>query len=144
LIIAGIKNVENRSWQTQYNGLLVICSTKTPDAKQWWDPLRDKCKRLKVEFPEELCKINGSALGTVELVNTVEQTNDILKTLKYRSGRIDRMTIMDWWDPRWVGFILANPRRLDHPIHVVGKLGLYNLPADVAGNIEKQLQIITS
>ncbi|MDR3572429.1 MAG: ASCH domain-containing protein [Anaerolineaceae bacterium] len=143
LIIAGIKNVENRSWQTKYDGQLVIVSTKKPNDEKYWQPLRDKCKKLCVEFPEELCSINASALGVVDLSNTVEQTNSVLKTVRYRTGKVDRWTISDWWNMDAVGFILTKPRRLLHPIHVVGKLGLYDLPADVAENIEKQLQIFS-
>jgi hypothetical protein len=39
-----------------------------------------------------------------------------------------------------IGFILEHPRRLCTPIHVTGRLGLYNLAEDVAEQIEKQLQ----
>jgi hypothetical protein len=138
LIIAGIKNIENRSWQTKYSGQLVIVSTKSPDAKQWWEPMREKCKRLGVEFPEELCAINGAALGTVELTNTIQ---DGAWAVNARTGHIVRSAISSWWIQDMVGFILEHPRRLHTPIHVTGSLGLYNLADDVAENIEKQLQI---
>src|SRR5450759_2349082 len=112
LIIAGIKNVENRSWSTKYTGQLVICATKSPDAKEWWEPMREKCKRLGVTFPEALCEINGAALGVVDF-------NYLVWTNENEGGRHETNSltltdeqVADWWNPDMIGFILEHPRQL--------------------------------
>lgn len=138
LIIAGIKNVENRSWNTKFTGLLVICATKSPDALKWWGPMRDKCKRLGVIFPEALCKINGAVLGVVDFNYQVWTAEDGSTNTDHPT--ISQEALMDWWDDDSVGFILEHPRQLLSPIPVTGRLGLFDLPEDVAVQIKKQLQ----
>lgn len=138
LIIAGIKNVENRSWITYFTGQLVIVSTAKPDAREWWEPAREKCKRLGYQFPEDLCAINGSALGIVDLNYLLWTNEDGSAFTDHQTLKIE--TVQDWWDQEMIGFYLENPRRLPTPIPVTGRLGLYNLPAEVEALIKKQLQ----
>jgi hypothetical protein len=138
LIIAGIKNVENRSWGTKYTGQLVICATKSPDAKKWWEPMRDKCAVLGVKFPEALCCINGAALGVVDLNHMVWTAEDGATETDHPT--IPQADLMTWWNPDMIGFILEHPLQLLTPVPVIGRLGLYNLPEDVAAQIKKQLQ----
>ena len=138
LIIAGIKNVENRTWAPKHaTGTLVIVSTKTPDARQWWEPMRARCEALGVEFPEALCKINGAALGTVEFNYCVWQAENGATETDHPT--IEQDVCEAWWNPDMIGFILEHPRQLAAPIPILGRLGLYNLAEDVAKNIEKQL-----
>jgi hypothetical protein len=138
LIIAGIKNVENRSWSTKYTGLLVIVSTAKPDALQYWEPMRARCKALGVPFPEELCKINGAALGVVSFAHLVWTAEDGLPITD--NPRLKPEQVKSWWSPDKIGFILEHPRQLLSPVPVTGRLGLFNLAEDIAAQIIKQLQ----
>ena len=137
LIIAGIKTVENRSWAPrQAPGIMAICSTATPDAARWWQPMREKCAALGVTFPEALCRINGAILGTV--------SNDFIVWLNNGDTVTDSTTtpeeyIRDWYNPGTIGWILTGPRRLAAPIPIKGRLGLYNLAAEIEAEITKQL-----
>jgi hypothetical protein len=141
LIIAGIKNIENRSWSTKYTGQLVIVSTKSPDAAQWWEPMREKCSRLGVTFPEDLCKINGAALGVVDFNYLIWQADDGAAETNHPT--IEPEVVDEWWNREMMGFILEYPRVLAKPIPILGKLGLYNLADEVVENIQKQLQTIS-
>jgi hypothetical protein len=138
LVVAGIKNVENRSWAPkQAIGMLAIVSTATPDAAKWWQPLREKCQVQGVTFPEELCKINGATLGTVEF-NYVAWTDE-QGNYSTDHPTIDESVIGTWWDPDSIGFIFEHPKRLVTPIPLKGQLGLYNLAPEVEAEIKKQL-----
>ena len=138
LIMAGIKNIENRSWFTNYRGPLAIVSTKSPDAAEWWGPMRERCKRLGVGFPEALCKVNGSILGVVDF-------NYLVYTDEMGHGVTDHPTLTDaqvatWWNGQDVGFVFEHPRLLSTPIPISGRLGLYNLTPEIITRIEKQLK----
>ena len=138
LIIAGIKNVENRTWKTNYTGQLVIVSTAKPDAQKWWAAMRKKIKELDQVFPEDLCKINGAALGVVDF-------NYLLWMDENGDPTTDHPTLTQaetaaWWNPDMIGFYLENPRRLLAPIPITGRLGLYTLPAETMAAILAQLE----
>lgn len=134
LIVAGIKNIENRSWDTKFRGPLAIVSTKEPAPARWWLETRAKVARLGRPFPEQLCAVNGSILGIVDLTATV-YLNDLNQI------ETDHPTLEDfeWWSEGMAGFILEYPRALDYPIPMTGRLGLYNLPAEVERAIMAQL-----
>ena len=57
---------------------------------------------------------NGSILGTVELVDCVEKSDDHSFT------------------PGSYGFVLANPRPLRKPIQVRGRQGFWTVPPNIA------------
>lgn len=138
LVVAGIKNVENRSWITSYRGPLAIVSTKSPDAKQWWEPMREKCRALGVEFPEALCKVNGAVLGVVDFNYEVYVDEDEYAATD--SPTLTEEDVKDWWNPDLVGFIFEHARVLKTPIPVKGQLGLYKLPPEVITEIIFQLK----
>jgi hypothetical protein len=62
LIIAGIKPVENRDWQTSHRGLLLI------HAGQSYDPQPDLEREFGID-PKRL--IYGAVIGSVELTDIV-------------------------------------------------------------------------
>lgn len=135
LIIAGIKNVENRTWAPKHTpGTLAIASTQTPNAAKWWVPMREKCAAIGATFPEALCRVNGSILGTVVFNCVVWLAED--GTPDTDSKTFDGSY---WWDEESIGFIFEAPRRLLTPIPVTGRLGLYNLAAEIEAEIKKQL-----
>ncbi len=139
LIMAGIKNVENRSWFTNYRGPLAIVSTKNPDAMKWWGPMRERCKRLGVEFPEELCQVNASVLGIVDFQYLVYIDERGHEVTDHPTLALDQ--VATWWNSDYdmVGFIFEHPRLLKTPIPISGRLGLYNLAPEVIAKIIEQM-----
>jgi hypothetical protein len=134
LIVAGIKNIENRSWMTKYQGPLVIVSTKTPEKPDVWRVVRAKVKELGLAFPESLCNCDGYALGVVDFRHVVYLADD--GEIETDHPHLTTAIYQTWWERDSVGFILEHPRRLPHPLPVRGALGLYTLPAEVAAKIK--------
>lgn len=111
LILAGAKDVENRTWWTSHRGRLAIHASKTPD---------EDYARLLVEAIVKngyLAKhhdcLFGVVLGTVELVDVV------------------RISFSPWWNEEspWA-WELANPVRFEHPLIWPGRLRLFDVPDD--------------
>lgn len=138
LIMAGLKNIENRTWLVKYRGALAIVSTKVPSEPAYWRKARNLCARLGLAFPESLCEIDGAVLGVVELTGLVGYD----ERGKVAIDHEDPASIkLDWWNRDGFGFILENPRRLYHPIKIRGALGLYNLEEETARKIATELQL---
>jgi ASCH domain len=97
LIIAGEKDVENRTWRTSYRGPLVIHAGSAVDREgmgqygEWLEA-----------YPQ------GVVLGTVDLVDIVEDS-------------------MSWWalDGQW-HWLLAHSKPRRRPRRVNGRQGLWN------------------
>lgn len=116
LIVSGLKTIEFRAWPTNYRGRLVVCSSKM------WSP-------GDYEIPEDTLWAypTGSAVGTVDIIGCVPFTEAqlapaIMAEMPERPG---------WaWQ-------LANPAEFDlfDPVPVVGKIGIYELPDDIAAQI---------
>jgi hypothetical protein len=136
LIAAGIKNIENRTWRTNYTGLLVIVSSKLPAPAGDWQRARAKCESLGLAFPEALCKINAAAIGTVTLHYLIGYNE---------RGRVvtdhpeKRKLNLEWWNRNGFGWIFEGARVLTHPVPVTGRLNIYTLPDDAALAIAAQL-----
>jgi hypothetical protein len=97
LIVAGIKDVENRSWRTKYRGRLGIHAGNRVDQ----DAL-DACGHpLDGDLPR------GVLIGSVELV-------DCMKTSRSK-----------WAVPGEWHWVLADARKLVRPRPMPGKLGLW-------------------
>ena len=63
-IVAGYKDIENRTWSTPYRGPLLIQATRRIDhvgVKQ--------LERLKIDIPDELAF--GAIIGSVDLVDVI-------------------------------------------------------------------------
>ena len=138
LIIAGIKNIENRPWAPKDRvGQLAICSSNTPDLGKWWEAMREKCRQLNQPFPEDLCNNYGAVLGVVDFNYFVCKTDDGMLGTDHPT--IETSQVTDWWKEDSFGFILENPRRLLEPVPVKGQLGLFDLPEDVLKAVLDQL-----
>lgn len=136
LTIAGIKNVENRTWKTSYRGLIAVVSTKTSGAADVWRQARDRVQRLGVAFPEALCGIDGCVLGVVHhryLIGYDENGDPV--TDHPQPELFDTA----WWNEDGFGWIFESPRAPARPLPLKGRPGLYTLPADIETEIEMQL-----
>jgi hypothetical protein len=70
LIVAGIKQIENRTWTTRYRGPLLI------HAGQLWhdETIADIERRHRIAIPRDLQL--GGIVGIVDLVDVVTQSDD--------------------------------------------------------------------
>jgi hypothetical protein len=110
LILRGIKDVENRSWDTKHRGIIVLHAART-----FGLDLNDPVEREEYEHIRESCGIVREALVYGALVGTVE----VLGVTKRVSSR--------WHVPGNHGWYLRNPRRFDTPIPWRGEKGLFEV-----------------
>lgn len=106
LIVSGIKDIENRTWNTNYRGAFLVHASKTLDAAgiAW---VRDK---FDIFVPEPDDFQRGGIVGIVELVDVVTAHNSA------------------WFEGPY-GFVLANPR----PIRFMsarGQMGFFQISID--------------
>lgn len=74
-IVHGHKRVENRTWQTQYRGpLLIHASAESRAAKQSDETARAALARLGVEVPAQVP--TGAIVGGVEISDVVKHQSD--------------------------------------------------------------------
>ena len=109
LIIAGHKDIENRSRNTRYRGQLLV------HAGRGWArmPIDEIEKRFRLKIPAEKL-MRGGIIGVVELVDVVT---------KHQSR---------WFDGDGFGWVLKNPKPL--PFRKMdGRLGLFEVSTS-AGN----------
>jgi hypothetical protein len=113
-IIHAGKDVENRSWNSYYRGLLAI---HAPAKRKSNDVL----PRGVVRPEEEECPLSA-IIGVVELIDVVERMRS-----KWFGGPF--------------GFVLAKPQPLARPISCKGGLGLWKIPPNVLRSIRRQLRL---
>lgn len=111
LIVLGIKDVENRSWSTDFRGKIYIHASKVP-ARGLWNNLN----REQVHEAIKSNKIDnytvlpyGAIIGTVEIADIVKNYDSI------------------WAEKNQYNWVLKNPVLFDKPIeNVRGKLLLWD------------------
>ena len=98
LIVAGIKDIENRSWSTNYRGKLLVHASKKFDKGGW-----SLAKRFNV--PQSMLDYRGGIIGEMEIVDCVKESNS------------------DWFEGPY-GFVLKNAKFLPFK-SCKGKLGIF-------------------
>jgi len=132
LIVAGVKNVENRTWATRYRGPIAICASKAMSAedvrfeRQW-------CRENGIPFPEPL--LRGGIIGVVDLVGIIRPAttpetavvvcDGLLYTTVLPSDRLPDS--MDWYVDGLFGWVLSSPRPTKF-VPYPGRLGLFEVP----------------
>lgn len=106
LIVEGSKDVENRSWSTNYRGPLLIHAGLTVDREDA-EFFEHQSAELGLEWPDPLP--TGCIIGIVDLVDVVTEHAS------------------EWFDGPY-GWVLANPRCAVDPLPYKGRLGLYDVP----------------
>src|SRR5262245_4993891 len=107
LIMAGLKDIENRDWRTHFRGRFAVHAGKYRPSEE---ELLEIEQHQGVTIPRDKLTY-GAVLGTVELVDCVT-----------RHG--------SQWFQGSFGFVLRDPRRCD-PIPCNGKLGFFQGPVVV-------------
>ena len=109
LIIHGAKNVENRTWRTDYRGPVAIhASLKPDDDDKAWELAAEKGEDGVVFIPH---MDYGKIIGVVELVDCIDFTK--VHPLNYESK---------WAAGPWV-WVFRNKQAIE-PIPYKGALGL--------------------
>lgn len=111
LIIAGIKDVENRTWKTAYRGRVLIHTSKTPCSRGELEayplPALSKSINLNEYTPGQFT--NGAIIGSIELVDCV---------MNHPS---------EWAEKGVYNWVLTDPVKFEKPIlNVKGMLGLWD------------------
>ena len=102
------KDIENRTWSTNYRGDLLIHAGRSK--KQIAETLKF-CDRIGVRLSEDLTF--GAILGIVELVNC------------------DRLSTSIWAQPEQYHWQFANPRSFIEPIVCSGALSLWTPSSEI-------------
>ena len=119
LILLGLKDVENRTWKTDYRGKLLIHSSKSSKKiKETEDyiirNIRSEEERKKLLFNKEamhICNTFGYILGEVELVDCIQNSES-----KW-AEKVGVHKLYHW--------VLKNPVIYNEPIEAKGKLRLW-------------------
>jgi hypothetical protein len=117
-IVKGFKDVENRSWKTDYRGPILIHASKKIDNEGYsWIQKRfpDIAQELK---PHEL--ITGAIIGQAELVECTESHSS------------------PWFEGKW-GFVLRNAVVFKEPCYINGKLNLFDVDYGKVCNLASSL-----
>lgn len=133
LIVSGLKDIENRSWSTNYRGPILIHASKVPVAI-----FKDQIIRLlDFEKYQLVCRkgllltdiispgvVTSAILGQVEIVDCVQNHSSI------------------WAEAGQWHWVLANAKKFKHPIRgVKGALSFWEYTLrDEAGNSPLTLQ----
>ena len=125
---SGVKQMETRSWPTSYRGDLVICSAKR----------KPKPEEMPADVPFKFAVAlpYGYALCVVELYDchTVEW---IVRQRGFTEAE------RDWGDyTPGIGryaWLTRNCRRLQNPVPIVGRQGLWTLPPETLAMIQENL-----
>lgn len=106
-IVAGLKDVENRTWRTKYRGPVLIHAGKTKDTSELWSYIDLKSRRgIEAKTGAEWrAMVFGGIIGVAEIVDCVSQMDS------------------PWFTGPW-GFVLRNARPLPfYPCR--GRLGFF-------------------
>lgn len=113
LILRGIKDVENRTWETAYRGQFILHAGKKLDAEAY--------RRLSPYH--EFRELPSGILGVCELVSC------------------SRVVSSGWHEPGYWGLYLMNPRRFPQPIPFRGMQCFFDVPDDVVRQAMEDIDV---
>jgi hypothetical protein len=104
-IVHGGKDVENRTWKTNYRGRLLIHVSSRLDNSAFYNyPIFYSSQYPHYEYKKHC----GMIIGTVELYDCIENSES------------------KWAEPDMWHWLLRNPISFEKPIPAKGKLGLWD------------------
>ncbi len=65
LLVNGIKDVENRTWNTPYRGPLLIHASAKAMTRDDWDWLREVCGDYEIPVPDPAAIHLGAIIGAI-------------------------------------------------------------------------------
>ena len=117
LIKNGTKEIETRSWKTNYRGRIYIhaSSTKIPKTSKENAELMKLAANAEMDYGKIIC--------SADLVDCIEMTDSYIRNLKEINYNEYVSGIYEVGRYAW---ILENVEVLNEPIEAKGKLGLWN------------------
>lgn len=111
LIVSGLKDIENRTWKTNFRGRVLIHAAMAP-VKEGWDALNKTQLKEVFKHKNELYGDkdelpNGAIIGSVEIVDCVQNHPSV------------------WAEKGVWNWVLANPILFPEPIPAKGKLSIW-------------------
>jgi hypothetical protein len=110
------KDVENRTWRTDYHGRILIHVSKRIDTIKWWsdaEPPFSLVKDLEINWSGVAKQWCGHIVGSVELVDCVQNSNS------------------KWAEQGMWHWVLKNSVLLKEPIPARGSLGLWEYEGEL-------------
>lgn len=120
-IIHAGKDIENRSWKTNLRGRIAIHAGAGMTRAEYEEGRKSILRRKpKIKIPAYEDMARSAIIGTVELVDCVEETRST-------------------WFTGDKGFVLARPKKLPEPIKCKGALKFWNVPKNIESRIKKSM-----
>lgn len=120
LIALGIKDIENRTWPTQYRGKIYIHTSKVPDRRAALTKNQElevlaahRKKTFSLEFPD------SQIIGEVEIVDCIRNSKSV------------------WAEPGAWHWVLARPILYDKPAPCKGALSFWTPTIEVLNFINQ-------
>lgn len=111
LLVNGPKDVENRTWRTDYTGPLLIHAPRTVDTSSW-NFIAERVSARVLKHLRDACAAGKmptqAIIGRVELVMCVESSPS------------------RWFEGPY-GLMVVNPMRIETPVKYSGRLGLFDI-----------------
>ncbi len=119
LIVAGIKDVENRKRPTKYRGpVLIHAATRFDEEGADW--IERTFPNLIMSLPNDWLSTHfGAIIGQIDLTDCVQNHPS------------------PWAEPGLWHWVLANPKAFDTPVPYPGRLGLFDAPDPDAEHLFK-------
>lgn len=132
LVVLGVKQIETRSWSTEYRGPIIIHATGSvpPPALDFWRQAEvlHLLKGAGVMEPRGLPM--GSHIGTVDLVGVVKVEDAQINSQEERLGN---------YTAGRYAWLLDNPRELNEPVPAAGHQRLWNPPIELIEQVREAL-----
>ena len=117
LLVAGYKDIENRTWRTSYRGRLLIHASLGADPENFMPKQREWLEFAGIAIPEDLPR--GAIVGSVNLTGVVGQQRDNSGTDTGQDGT----TASPWFEGPY-GFLMTDAVEFEKPIQWRGRLGI--------------------
>lgn len=113
LILRGIKDVENRTWETKYRGQLLIHAGKNIN--------KEALRVLSADH--SFRELSSGILGVCELV------------------KVSTVVQSQWHERGYAGFYLENVRRFGQPIPFNGMLFIFDVPDEIVREAMEKINV---
>jgi len=139
LIVAGYKDIENRTWYTGHRGPLLIQASKGVDPDDFMPKQREYIESAGIVIPEDLPR--GAIVGSATLTNVYSDGRDEeLQDLMFLRGQDGN----PWFEGPY-GFEMRDAVQFHQPIPYRGSLGIReasdaNMTSDLFETLEDALE----
>lgn len=122
-ILNHYKDIEIRTWNTKYRGIIALHASGTFD-NRGFDYLR---KEIFKDMPLKNTYILGAVIAVARIHDVIE-FKDMHHFYEYRERHKNNPT---WYTGREKGFILQDVKALAEPAYIKGRQNIFNVELDV-------------